>query len=40
MTNDALVAFMCGGCCGIVFGIFLSAVFVAIGNKIEGRDDR
>ena len=40
MGNDVFVAFVCGACGGLVFGIMLSAFFVAISNKIEGRDDR
>lgn len=36
MTNDAFVAFWVGICGGVIFGIFISAVFTAISNRIEG----
>ena len=37
MSSDVFVAFWCGACGGAIFGIMLSAIFVAISNKIEGR---
>jgi len=38
MTNDAFIAFWVGIGGGLVLGIFLSAVIIAIGNSIEGRN--
>ena len=37
MSNE-LIAFLCGGCGGVFIGIILSALFVAISNKIEGEN--
>lgn len=34
---DNFVSFWVGACCGLVFGIIISAVFAAISNQIEGN---
>ncbi len=39
MSIDVYMAFLMGAVCGVVFGIAMSAIFVAISNKIEGRND-
>lgn len=36
MTNDAFVAFWCGCGCGLIVGIMMCAVIIAISNSIEG----
>ena len=33
MANDAFVAFWAGAGCGLVFGIMMTAVFVAVAVK-------
>lgn len=38
MANDAFVAFWAGACCGLVFGIIMAAVFVAVAVK-DGREN-
>ena len=37
MTNDCFIAFWVGAGGGMVMGIFISAVLIAISNSIEGR---
>ena len=38
MNNEVFIAFWVGACGGVIFGISLSAIFVAISNRIEGRE--
>ena len=40
MTNDVFVSFWSGLCGGVILGIVMSAVFAAIANSIERRDNR
>lgn len=37
--NDAFIAFFSGITCGIVIGVLMFAVLLAIMAKIEGDDD-
>ena len=41
MANDAFVAFWAGACCGLVFGIMMTAVFVAaaVNDRRENNDN-
>lgn len=38
--NDAFIAFWTGALIGVVVGIFLSAVFIALSNRIEEGDKK
>ena len=40
MANDAFVAFWAGVCCGMVFGVMMTAVLAAVSNKIEGSEEK
>jgi putative solute:sodium symporter small subunit len=37
---DVFSAFWVGACGGVIVGIVLSAVFVAVSNRIEGETDK
>ena len=39
MSNAVFIAFWAGMCGGVVVGIFLSAVYMALANRIEGDND-
>ena len=38
MSIEVVEAFTVGAFLGVVFGITMSAIFVAISNRIEGRE--
>ena len=40
MSNDAFIAFWVGICGGVILGIVLSAVFVALSNGIERGENK
>ena len=38
MSIEVVEAFAVGAFLGVVFGITMSAIFVAVSNKIEGKE--
>lgn len=38
--NDCFISFWTGALIGVIVGIFLSAVFIALSNKIEGDNGK
>lgn len=38
MSNEVFIAFWVGVCGGLIFGIMMSAIIVAISNHIEGEE--
>ena len=39
MSIEIVEAFTVGAFLGVVFGVTMSAIFVAVSNKIEGREE-
>lgn len=40
MSNQIFVAFCVGALVGIVIGIFITAVYIALMNRIEGDSEK